>query len=145
MKDPLVYRRESILTVSRLPQTQNNHCKKYLVYCSFLITVTRCWVRTGGGGGRAMGLLFKPTFWRLTLSTPKRCHMDLWLASLVLTHHHCHRLHLLPSASSPGVRVSTFLFFYPWCYLSGGPPFTLFQSSLELLFSSPLLVNVLWV
>jgi hypothetical protein len=41
---------------------------------------------------------FKLTFWRLTLSTPKFCHMDLWLARLVLTHHHLH-WHQLPSAT----------------------------------------------
>ncbi len=54
---------------------------------------------------KAMGDLFKPTFWHWTLSTQKRCIMNLWLAQLVLTHHHCHRLHLLPSATSPGVTV----------------------------------------
>ncbi len=43
--------------------------------------------------------LFKLAFWRLSLSTPKRCHMDLWLARLVLTHHHLHRPQHLPSAS----------------------------------------------
>jgi hypothetical protein len=40
-----------------------------------------------------MGHLFKHTFWRLTLSTRKRCHMNLWSAWLVLTHHHHHHLH----------------------------------------------------
>ncbi len=26
----------SILAISRLPQTQNNYCKKYVLYCSYL-------------------------------------------------------------------------------------------------------------
>ncbi len=45
---------------------------------------------------------FKLAYYRLTLSTPKRCYMDLWLARLVLTHHYHHRLHQLPSATLPG-------------------------------------------
>ncbi len=80
-----------------------------------------------------MGHLFKLTFWRLILSTPKCCHIDLWLPRLVLTHHHPHRLHLLPSATSPGVRVSSFPF-YPWCFLSGGLPFALFSVKFRAVF-----------
>jgi hypothetical protein len=55
----------------------------------------------------APGWLFKLAFWRLTLSILKCCHMDLWLARLVLTHHHLHRLHQLPSAKLTGDRVSS--------------------------------------
>jgi hypothetical protein len=49
-----------------------------------------------------MGRLFKPTFWHFTLSTPKRCHMDLWSAQLVLTSSSSPT----PFLPSPGVRVS---------------------------------------
>ncbi len=65
--------------------------------------------------------LFKLAFWRLTLSTPKRCHMDLCLAQLFLTHHHHHRLQLLPFATLPGVRVSSS--FLPVVFFSGGAAF----------------------
>jgi hypothetical protein len=41
--------------------------------------VTRCWVRTKPPSAykQWVAYFFKPTFWRLTLSTPERCHMDL--------------------------------------------------------------------
>ncbi len=61
-----------------------------------------CWVRTEPSPPPhtdALGYLFKLDFWCLTLSTPKRCHMDLWLAWLVLIHHYYHRIHQLPSAT----------------------------------------------
>jgi hypothetical protein len=49
--------------------------------------------------------------------------MDLWLTQLVLTHHHLHRLQLLPSASLPGARVSSS--FLSVVFFSGGLPFVL--------------------
>ncbi len=50
----------------------------------FPYRVIRCWVRTRPlCAVWVLSCLFKPTFWRLTLSTPKRCHMDLWSARLV--------------------------------------------------------------
>ncbi len=65
---------------------------------------------------QALGGLFKLTFWCLTLSSPKRCHMDLWLAWLVLTHHHLHQHHQLPSATFPRDRVnSSFLLVVFFC------------------------------
>ncbi len=85
-----------------------------------------------------MGRLFKPTFGRLTLSTLKRCHMDLWFARLVLSHYHRHRLHLLPSAMSPGVRVNS-SFFLSVVLFIWQAAFALFQSNLELFSGSPFL------
>jgi hypothetical protein len=127
----LMYRQESILALCPLPQSQNNIVK----YCVLQIcrkicsapgwyddplwvlcwpSVSICdwwWVRTEPPLHiQAPGRLFKLAFWRLTLSTSKRCHMDLWLAQLVLTHHHLHRLYQLPSATLPGDRVSSSFF-----------------------------------
>ncbi len=63
----------------------------YRVDRPFPYHMFRCWVRTRPPPTVwALSHLFKPTFWCLTLSTSKRCHMDLWLAWHVLTHHHCH-------------------------------------------------------
>jgi hypothetical protein len=56
---------------------------------------------------KALGCLFKLNFWRLTISIPKRCHMDLWLDRHVFTYHNLHRHHQLPSATLPGDRVSS--------------------------------------
>ncbi len=64
----------------------------------------------------------------------KRCQMDLWSARLVLTHHHLHQHHQLPSATLHGDRVSSsfllVVFFFLW-----GLPFALVQLGLELLSS----------
>ncbi len=58
-------------------------------------------------GRGTLGRLFKLAFWCLSLSTPKLCHIDLWLAWLVLIHHYLNRLHQLPSATLPRGRVSS--------------------------------------
>ncbi len=48
------------------------------VDCPFPYHVIRCRVRTKPPPAiLALSRLFKPTFWHLTLSTPKCCHMDL--------------------------------------------------------------------
>ncbi len=104
------------------------------VLCWPPVSVSRdwYWVRTESPAHiEAQGCLFKLTFWCLTLSTPKHCHMDLWLARLVLTHHHHHQLHQLPSAKSPGEGVSSS--FFNSGVFSGRLPFALFWLSLELL------------
>jgi hypothetical protein len=54
---------------------------------------------------------------------------------MVPTHHHRHRLHLFPSASSPAVSVSNYFFFIRG-FPSGGLAFALFQSKSELFSSS---------
>jgi hypothetical protein len=59
---------------------------------------------------QAPGCLVKLAFWHLTLSTPKRCHMDLWLAWLVLTRHHHRRLH----TQTPFCNNFTSDFTYNW-------------------------------
>ncbi len=56
------------------------------------------------------------------------------LARLVFAHHHLHWLHQLPSATSPGDRVSSSL--YNSGVFSGGLPFALIWLGLELLSSS---------
>jgi hypothetical protein len=57
--------------------------------------------------------------------------MDLWLARLVLIHHHLHRHHQLPSATLPGDRVRhSFLL---EIFFSGMLTFALVQWGLELL------------
>jgi hypothetical protein len=83
--------------------------------------------------GSEMTLKKGPWLLGLTLSTPKHCHMDLWLVRLVLTHH-LKRLHQLPSATAPGDKVSSFFFNSSVFY--GGLPFALILVSLELLSSS---------
>ncbi len=75
-------------------------------------------------------------FYRQILSTLSLCHMDLWLAWLVLTHHHRHCHQQLPSSRSPRGRLVTLLISGE--VFSSGLPFALFWSSLELLSSSPL-------
>jgi hypothetical protein len=58
----------------------------------------------------ASGRLFKLYFWRLTLSSPKQCHMDLWSARLVLTHPYCHQLHPFLLHQHQELRVSNLSF-----------------------------------
>jgi hypothetical protein len=54
----------------------------------------------------------------LNPQTSKPCHMDLWLARLVLTHLHLHRLHPFLLQQQPlEPRVSIFL--SPCCFLWG--------------------------
>ncbi len=57
-------------------------------------------------------------FYRLTLSTPKRCHMDLRKTWLVLTHHYHHQHQQLPSSTSQE-RVSSPFSFAVKCFLAG--------------------------
>ncbi len=73
--------------------------------------------------GMAMGHLLKLTFRRLTLSTPKRCHMDLWLAWLVLNHH---RLQHLPSTVQASTRARVSGSFWTVVFFSCGLPFALY-------------------
>ncbi len=99
--------------------------------------VIRCWVRTSPlPTVWALSRLFKPCFLRLNPQTPKRCHMDLWLAHLVLTHLHRHRHHPSLLQQLPEFRESDFSFCH-WCFFSCGLFFALFLSSKELSFSSP--------
>jgi hypothetical protein len=49
-------------------------------------------------------------FLALNPQTPKRCHMDLLLAQLALTHHHHHRLHPSLLLQQPDFRVSNVSF-----------------------------------
>ncbi len=82
--------------------------------------VIRCWMRTRPPPTvRALYCIFKPTFWRLTLSTPKRCHMDLWSAQLALTHHHSHRLQPSLLHQHPESKVCN-SFFLSIVFFSGG-------------------------
>jgi hypothetical protein len=75
-----------------------------------------------------MGHLFKPTFWRLTLSTLKRCHMD-WFSLIVIVFNISHL------QTSSGARVNS-SFCLSVVFFSGGLAFALSRLGLELLFSS---------
>ncbi len=77
----------------------------------------------------ATGRLFKLAFWCLTLSTLKRYHMDLWLAWLILTHHHLHWLQHLPSANF--MEQEWIALSYLWCFFSDGLPFALYSVKLR--------------
>jgi hypothetical protein len=88
--------------------------------------------------------LFKETFWRLTLSTLECCHMDLWSAQLVLTHHHRHHLHPsllhqhLESRVSNSFFLSVVLFL---CWAAFCPFFCQAKSCLSAL---PFWVSMSW-
>ncbi len=63
--------------------------RKRCIYRLFPIT----WLVVGENSAHlphieAPGGLFKLAVYRQILRTPNFCHMDLWLARLVLTHHH---------------------------------------------------------
>jgi hypothetical protein len=115
-----------------LPECRVDHQFRY--------HVIRCWVQPPPPAVWALGRLFKPTFWGLTLSTEMLSH------GLVISTPGSHSSTWpssspLPSATTPEFRVSV-LSFYPWCFFSGGLHFALFQSSKELLFSSPFLSKI---
>jgi hypothetical protein len=78
----------------------------------------------------APGIQFKLAFYSLTLSAPKRCHMDLWLSRLVLTHHHHHWHQQLPSATSCEERVSSS--FFNCSFFSGVLPSSPVQFGLQI-------------
>ncbi len=73
----------------------------------------------------------------LNPQTPKRCHMDLWLAHLDLIHLHPHHLHhpflLQRQLLEPRVRV---LSFQPWCFFFSGLLFALLVLQCRAAFSS---------
>jgi hypothetical protein len=100
----------------------------------------RCWVRTSPPSPPAVRhwSAYLTPFLTLYPQTPKRCHMDLWLACLVLIHLHRHRhdpsllqQHLEFSVSDPSF-LSMVLF-------SGGLHIALVLSSKDLFFSCPFL------
>jgi hypothetical protein len=105
----------------------------------------RCWVSTSPPPPAvwALGRLFKPSFWRLTPSTLKRCHMDLWSAWLILTHHHHHQLHPSLLYQHPEFRVSVLSFFICGAFLWQAA-LCRFLSSKELLSSSSFWVSMPW-
>jgi hypothetical protein len=86
----------------------------------------------------ALGCLFKPAFWGLTLRHRKAvtwtCDQHTWFffiyIAIITTPSFCNNTRSLEWA---------FFLFYPWCFFSGELPIALFQSSKELLFSSPFL------
>ncbi len=128
------------LAVCRVGMTTLLECR---IDRPFPYHMSSCWVRTRPPPPVwALGRLFKPSFWRLTLSTPKCCHMDLWLAQLVLTHHHHYRLHPSLLHQHLEFKVSNSFFFIRGAFLSGRLSFALFLSSKELLFSSPYLTSI---
>ncbi len=86
-----------------------------------------------------MGRLFKLAFCRLTLSTLKRCHMDLWLAQLVLTHHHLHQLQLLLSANITRSKSEYSSSFLSVVFFSDGLPFALYMVRLRAFVQLPFL------
>ncbi len=79
----------------------------------FLYHMTRCRVKTSPpfpAMDRHWTAYLILTF-GLNPQTPKRCHMDLWLARLVLTHLHLHGLHPFLLQQLPmEPRVSVFLY-----------------------------------
>ncbi len=85
-----------------------------------------------------MGHRVKPTFWRLILSTPSAvtwtCEWHDWLSPSSSS-----LPSFLQSASSPGVRVSNYLFFICGAFSLACCLLPFFQSNQELLFSSPFL------
>ncbi len=115
----------------RLPQT------KIIMYKNIWCTAVmwKCCKNSSSAPGQSDGpyppavwalSLFKQTFWRLTLSTLECCHMDLWSAQLVLTHHHRHHLH--PSLLHQHLKSSVSnSFILSVVFFSGGLPFALFS------------------
>ncbi len=84
-------------------------------------------------------------FLRLNPQIPKRCHMDLWLARLVLTHLHLHQhrhYHLLQQQIlEPRVSV---LSFQLWCFSLAGCPLALLVLQFRAAFSSLFFSNMSW-
>jgi hypothetical protein len=109
----------------------------------FLYHVIRSWVRTSPPPAVWALSLFKPTFLRYTLSTPKCCHNDMWSARLVLTHHYRHQLHPSLLHQHPESRVSIFLF-YPWCFSLAGCLFPFFSQANSCCSALPFWVNMSW-
>ncbi len=103
----------------------------------FPYQVIRCWVSTSPPPcSMGLGHLFKPTFWGLTLrhrnAVTWTCDQHAWFSfiyiAIVITP---------PFCNNTGSLEYAFFLFYLFCFFSGGLPFFLFQSSKELLFSSP--------
>jgi hypothetical protein len=152
-----MYPRESILAIFVFPRHKNNNYEhiwctvtmwkfwEFIAACRVgMMTLCECRVdcpfpyqvlgenQAPPPSAWALGRLFKPTFWRLTLSTPKRCHMDLWSARLVLTHHHHrHRLHSFLLHRHPESRVSNTFFLSVMLFLwrAAFCPFSVKQSA----------------
>jgi hypothetical protein len=97
-----------------------------------------CWVRTEPPSiERHRVAYLNWLFYLQILSTPNHCHMDLWLARLVLTHHHRHHHQQLPSSPSPREGVSSSFLLAGKCFF-GRLTFASVQLGLELFSSSPL-------
>ncbi len=90
------------------------------------------------------GGLFKLAFWRLFLSTLKHCHMDLWLARLVLIHHNLHGLQHLPSANITQSK-SEYLFRIRGVFSLVGCLLPFLWLDSELLSSSHFWADVSWI
>ncbi len=67
-------------------------------------------------------------FFRLNPQTPKRCHMDLWLARLVLTHLHLHQHRQHNLLQQQILKLC--------CFFFGGLPFALLVLQCRAAFSS---------
>ncbi len=78
-----------------------------------------------------------PPLFELNPQTPKRCHMDLWSACLVLIHLHPHQLHhpylLQQQILEPR---GSFLSFQLWCLFFGGLPFAVLVLQCRAAYSS---------
>ncbi len=108
------------------------------------VDLTVCFPITWLGNGwepalpavRAWVAYLNPAF-ELNPQTPKRCHVDLWSAPMVLIHPHPHQLRhpylLQQQLLEPRVSVISF---QPWCFFFGGLPFALLVLQCRAAFSS---------
>jgi hypothetical protein len=106
--------------------------------------VIRCWVITSPPPPAVWHwVAYLTPFFRLNPQTLKRCHMDLWLARLVLIHLH-HRHHPSLMQQHPEFRVSD-LSFLSVVLFSDGLPFNLFCQAKSCFSALPFWFNMLWV